>query len=737
MKIRNKLLLITIIPIVFLLGIIMFLNQQTQRRQAVDLAKAFAENLARSESLSFIDMLNSGYTISRQIATTAATFKEIGNTERGQLVEVARNTQRDNPDFLGSWIMFDPDAFDVNDSKYMPSQFEAIKDNPEALAESMKKLYGPLADYTPGDVASSEGTFSSFWVTDENGQIVASPAGENDSFEEPYYALPKQTKKTSFPDIYMEEDVKELVSTIASPIIVNKEAIGVAGVDINLVALQKRVEQIRPMQSGFMTVYAQNGTVIGSIDKSKLGENAFESMPKELKDAIMNSQKYSFISQVNGEDFLHFSLPLSYGDGSISWSFVMSLPMDKVMAESNAAILKELLIAIIGLLAVITLIVLLMRRITQSITIGIEYAEAIASGNLQAEISIKSNDEVGKLVSSLRKMTEWMRNTLSESKALAESNAIAHKQTEESLTVLAVKAEEDDKRHQQVNMLAENLDAISQQLQTSTIALEQQVSQAQKDSTKTREESEKNKEAVGTLENITMQVQWQIDEATKHAEEAKTQAVQSTIMMQSVHTLVERTANNSQNLQDTLTELAQKTAGVGNIIVVISEIADQVNLLALNAAIEAARAGEAGRGFAVVADEVRKLAEKTMRSAQEVKDVTTAIQTGTQDAVAVMSHSLVEITESVIQSEQAHASINKIMQLVEQSVSEVHKIKDACQAQTEANQSIVTVSSSVEHIAITTAEEMQAAIERLHLLAPILSQLGENTSSLRAIYKDK
>lgn len=106
--------------------------------------------------------------------------------------------------------------------------------------------------------------------------------------------------------------------------------------------------------------------------------------------------------------------------------------------------------------------------------------------------------------------------------------------------------------------------------------------------------------------------------------------------------IVSNEENITQQLElaSKLSSLTHNTQQVKDVLVVISDIADQTNLLALNAAIEAARAGEHGRGFAVVADEVRKLAERTQRSLHEIHGAIGIIVQGINEASDEMNKSV-------------------------------------------------------------------------------------------------
>ncbi|MGO4119067.1 methyl-accepting chemotaxis protein, partial [Rhizobium ruizarguesonis] len=120
-------------------------------------------------------------------------------------------------------------------------------------------------------------------------------------------------------------------------------------------------------------------------------------------------------------------------------------------------------------------------------------------------------------------------------------------------------------------------------------------------------------------------------------------SLQASELAQAGNQSVQTTSSQMNAIHSTMNELAHVVKGlgersteIGQIIEVITDIADRTNLLALNAAIEASRAGESGRGFAVVAAEVRKLAEQSQASAEQIALLIQAIQQETAKAVSTM-----------------------------------------------------------------------------------------------------
>jgi methyl-accepting chemotaxis protein len=153
-----------------------------------------------------------------------------------------------------------------------------------------------------------------------------------------------------------------------------------------------------------------------------------------------------------------------------------------------------------------------------------------------------------------------------------------------------------------------------------------------------------------------------------------------------------RKSNTNETLIRNLAESIDKITGC---VSVITSIADQTNLLALNAAIEAARAGEAGRGFAVVADEVRKLAEESGRSAQNIRELISTLESNSKMAI----DSIIESVD-VVQSTQENAR------------SAEKQLGEAMREMSSANGAIQSIAAVAEEQA-ASSKEMADALDRL------------------------
>ncbi len=162
-----------------------------------------------------------------------------------------------------------------------------------------------------------------------------------------------------------------------------------------------------------------------------------------------------------------------------------------------------------------------------------------------------------------------------------------------------------------------------------------------------------------------------------------------------------------------LSELGDRSQEIGDIVLVIDDIARQTNLLALNAAIIAAQAGERGKGFAVVADEIRDLSERTSTSTEEIRTLIQNVQRSVDRAAGQMTLSADRVGEGVGLTARASQVLEKILELTGRSTSSIAEIAKATEEQArgsaQATSAIEEVTKMVQQTATATQQQSQTA----------------------------
>ncbi|MBE0497256.1 MAG: methyl-accepting chemotaxis protein [Campylobacterales bacterium] len=250
--------------------------------------------------------------------------------------------------------------------------------------------------------------------------------------------------------------------------------------------------------------------------------------------------------------------------------------------------------------------------------------------------------------------------------------------------------------------------------------------------------TEKTTEVVEQTTQKALQIQKEIDVFVEEAQQNKEDmghANQELLLakndMSQLANKMGQTAQAETALSLRMEGLSGEAKEVKNILVVISDIADQTNLLALNAAIEAARAGEHGRGFAVVADEVRKLAEKTQLALTQIHSTINVIVQSIADASGQMTHNAQEVQSLLSVTEQAQ---NRIGQAVSKVVLVTQANEKSVKDFTQTGKEIQNIASSIEkvnHLSSQNARSVEEISSAADHLGELTEQLNQKLNMFR------
>ena len=175
----------------------------------------------------------------------------------------------------------------------------------------------------------------------------------------------------------------------------------------------------------------------------------------------------------------------------------------------------------------------------------------------------------------------------------------------------------------------------------------------------------------------------------------------------------------------TVAKLGQSSAEIGEVIKVITSIAEQTNMLSLNATIEAARAGEAGKGFAVVANAVKELAKQTASATETIRRKIDVTQSDIRDSVSAISR----ISQTIQQINDFQNSIAGAVEeqtVVTRDIS--RNVADAAKGTLEITENVIQVAKAAEGTAAGAAATRTAAEDATRLAA----QLNELVSQFRS-----
>lgn len=321
------------------------------------------------------------------VLTAVGSYLILNRIEKKQAEETGKNYAYYNSKIIGTWL-------DEKSTVLYNINYSLELNNFDNEEKVIELLY---------NYSETNDDFISIFIGLENNKMLDAygwiPNKTYDLVSRPWYIAAFENDSAVATSVYKDKNKNKMVTAVAMP----TEIRGIRGViaaNIEVNEIIERVENIKYGKTGFAVLIDNNNYLVaGPKDEEKI--KIYESVIEKINLNKENGEKTKPQTvNVFGQNYLTTYANIKpYG-----WNIILIAPEIEFL-EYARNMLKYLLVLLLALLIIITYTgYYLGKSISTPIDKVINSVNSLAKGNLDDEINIDSDDEIGKLSQELNKM---------------------------------------------------------------------------------------------------------------------------------------------------------------------------------------------------------------------------------------------------------------------------------------------------------------------------------------------